>query len=43
MKEDLKNQLTDMQYHVTQEQGTEPPYQGEYDNHYDEGIYVDVV
>lgn len=43
MKKDLKNRLTDMQYHVTQEQGTEPPYQGEYDNHYDEGIYVDVV
>lgn len=43
MKEDLKNRLTEMQYHVTQEQGTEPPFRNEYDNHYEEGVYVDVV
>ncbi|WJY28236.1 MULTISPECIES: peptide-methionine (R)-S-oxide reductase MsrB [Sporosarcina] len=43
MKEDLKNRLTDLQYHVTQEQGTEPPFQNEYDSHYEDGIYVDVV
>lgn len=43
MKENLKQKLTDMQYYVTQESGTEPPFQNEYDAHYDEGIYVDVV
>lgn len=43
MKEDLKQKLTDMQYYVTQKNGTEPPFQNEYDAHYEEGIYVDVV
>ena len=32
-----------MQYHVTQESGTEPPFQGEYDQHFEDGIYVDIV
>lgn len=41
--EELKKQLTPMQYHVTQEDGTEPPFQNEYDSHYEEGIYVDIV
>lgn len=36
-------QLTDMQYYVTQQNGTEPPYRNEYDQHFDEGIYVDIV
>ncbi|AQQ53516.1 peptide-methionine (R)-S-oxide reductase MsrB [Planococcus lenghuensis] len=43
MKDNLKEKLTPMQYHVTQENGTEPPHQNEYDAHFDEGIYVDVV
>jgi peptide-methionine (R)-S-oxide reductase len=43
LKEELKKRLTDMQYYVTQENGTEPPFQGEFDNHYEEGIYVDIV
>lgn len=41
--EDLKQTLTPMQYHVTQENGTEPPHRNEYDQHFEEGIYVDVV
>ncbi|MCZ2258251.1 peptide-methionine (R)-S-oxide reductase MsrB [Sporosarcina sp. G11-34] len=43
MKEDLRNKLTDMQFHVTQENGTEPPFQNEYDSHYEDGIYVDII
>lgn len=43
MKDHLKAKLTDMQYHVTQENGTEPPYQNEYDAHYEQGIYVDII
>ncbi len=39
---DLK-ELTPMQYHVTQENGTEPPFNNEYDEHFEKGIYVDVV
>lgn len=42
-KEELKGRLTDMQYKVTQENGTEPPFQNEYYNEFREGIYVDVV
>ena len=42
-KDDLKKKLTPIQYHVTQEQGTEKPFQNEFWNHHDEGIYVDIV
>lgn len=43
MKENIKNRLTDMQYYVTQENGTEPAFQNEYDAHFEDGIYVDIV
>ncbi|WP_088006289.1 peptide-methionine (R)-S-oxide reductase MsrB [Indiicoccus explosivorum] len=43
MKENLKEKLTPMQYHVTQENGTEPPHQNEFDQHFEQGIYVDIV
>ncbi|PIC77521.1 peptide-methionine (R)-S-oxide reductase [Sporosarcina sp. P19] len=43
MKKDLRTELTEMQYHVTQESGTEPPFRNEYDAHFEEGIYVDIV
>ncbi|TWT00982.1 peptide-methionine (R)-S-oxide reductase MsrB [Planomicrobium sp. CPCC 101079] len=43
MKDDLKEKLTPMQYHVTQENGTEPPFRNEFDQHFEEGIYVDIV
>lgn len=42
-KEELKNNLTPMQYFVTQENGTEQPFHNEYYDHEEEGIYVDIV
>ena len=41
--EDLRTMLTPLQYSVTQENGTERPFQNEYWDHHEEGIYVDVV
>lgn len=41
--EDLKARLSPMQYHVTQEDGTEPPFHNEYWDEFSEGIYVDIV
>lgn len=40
---DLKDKLTPEQYHVTQENGTERPFTGEYDDFYEKGIYLDIV
>ena len=42
-KEDRLKELTPLQYYVTQENGTEPPFHNEYDHHFEEGIYVDIV
>ena len=42
-KDELKKRLTDIQYQVTQEEGTEMPYSSEYDDFYEDGIYVDIV
>jgi methionine-R-sulfoxide reductase len=42
-KEELKKKLTPMQYKVTQEDGTEPPFKNEYFDNKKEGIYVDIV
>lgn len=42
-KSELKEKLTPIQYHVTQENGTERPFKNEYWNHEEEGIYVDIV
>lgn len=41
--EKLRTMLTPLQYKVTQEDGTEPPFTGEYDDNKAHGIYVDVV
>ncbi len=40
---ELKKQLTPLQYSVTQEEGTEPPFRNEFWDNKKEGIYVDVV
>ncbi|MBI3813026.1 MAG: peptide-methionine (S)-S-oxide reductase MsrA [Nitrospinae bacterium] len=41
--EDLKKRLTAMQYHVTQENGTERAFQNKYWDNNKEGIYVDII
>jgi len=41
--EELKKQLTALQYKVTQEDGTERAFDNEYDSNKEEGIYVDIV
>lgn len=42
-KEVLKGKLTKIQYEVTQEEGTERPFQNEYWDNKKPGIYVDIV
>ena len=41
--DELRRRLTDIQYDVTQNNGTEPPFTNEYWNERREGIYVDVT
>ena len=41
--ESLATDLTTLQYQVTQNSGTEPPFQNEYWDHKAAGIYVDIV
>ena len=40
---ELRVKLTPMQYRVTQQDGTEPPFRNQYWDNKREGIYVDVV
>ncbi len=41
--DELRSQLTPMQYKVTREDGTEPPFKNEFWDSKKEGIYVDIV
>ncbi len=41
--EKLKKKLTPIQYEVTQNNGTEAPFNNEYWENHKEGIYVDIV
>ncbi|GLF91505.1 peptide methionine sulfoxide reductase MsrB [Bacillus safensis] len=42
-KEKRIKELNRMQYEVTQNNGTEPPFQNEFWDHKEEGIYVDII
>ena len=41
--QDLRQRLSAIQYHVTQENGTEPPFDNEYWDNKKAGLYVDIV
>ena len=40
---ELRTKLTPLQFKVTQEEGTEPPFRNEFWDNHEDGIYVDVV
>lgn len=42
-QEEIKKRLSPVEYAVTQENATERPFTGKYDNFYKKGIYVDIV
>lgn len=42
-KEELKEKLTPLQYRVTQESATEPPFKNKYWDNKNPGIYVDII
>ncbi len=42
-EEELKEKLTDLQYNVTQKEDTEMPFQNEYWDNKEIGLYVDIV
>ncbi|WP_215143009.1 peptide-methionine (S)-S-oxide reductase MsrA [Exiguobacterium qingdaonense] len=43
LQQALRERLTPMQYKVTQENGTEPPFKNEYWDEEREGLYVDII
>lgn len=42
-EQEIKDKLTDIQFYVTQEEGTERTFQNEYWDNKQQGIYVDIV
>ncbi|MDQ6595743.1 peptide-methionine (S)-S-oxide reductase [Bacillus salipaludis] len=42
-EDELRSELTPLQYEVTRKNATEPPFQNEFWNHDEEGIYVDII
>ena len=42
-KDDLKRTLTEMQFNVTQNNATEPPFKNDYYRNFKAGIYVDIT
>ena len=42
-EEQLRRMLTPEQFRITQQNGTERPFTGKYDKHFEHGLYVDVV
>ncbi|SET59451.1 peptide-methionine (R)-S-oxide reductase MsrB [Paenibacillus sp. NFR01] len=42
-KDSLKARLTPLQYEVTQNNATEPPFRNDFWDHHGDGIYVDIV